>query len=329
VQLSLNTLGRGGMRLTRLGLGMAALGRPAYINLGHGSDFPEGRSVSAMRAHAHAVMDAAYAHGIRYFDAARSYGEAESFVASWLTANADRAGRVLVGSKWGYVYEGGWRLDAAVHERKDHSVSTFRHQLGETRSVLGSALRVYQIHSATPESGVLASSDVLDALAELRATGVEVGVSVSGPGQTDAIRQALSIERDGRPLFASIQATWNLLEPAAEGALREAHDAGRVVLLKEPLANGRLTPRGDAGAGRELSSIALAHGVETDAIALAAALAPTWADVVLLGASTIPQLESNLRAEGVQLTARDLARLDGLREPSATYWAARSRLPWN
>ena len=54
--------------------GLAAIGRPGYINLGHGDDMPPSRSVDAMRAHALAVMDEAYALGLRYFDCARSYG---------------------------------------------------------------------------------------------------------------------------------------------------------------------------------------------------------------------------------------------------------------
>ena len=72
--------------LPRIGLGMAALGRPGYINLGHADDLPAERSVEAMRAQAHEVLDAAFAVGVRYFDCARSYGLSEEFVASWLQA---------------------------------------------------------------------------------------------------------------------------------------------------------------------------------------------------------------------------------------------------
>src|SRR4051812_9855797 len=92
----------------RLGLGTAALGRPAYINVGHGGDFPEGRSPEQMEQHAHAVLDAAYAHGIRYFDAARSYGRAEAFLKSWLAARRLSPSDVVVGSKWGYRYTANW-----------------------------------------------------------------------------------------------------------------------------------------------------------------------------------------------------------------------------
>ena len=35
------------------------------------------------------VLDAAYAAGIRYIDAARSYGRAEEFLAAWLAARPD------------------------------------------------------------------------------------------------------------------------------------------------------------------------------------------------------------------------------------------------
>ena len=60
-----------------------------------------------------------------------------------------------------------------------------------------------------------------------------------------------------------------------------------------------------------------------DAIAIAAALANPWASVVLSGAVTPAQLESNLAA----LTVTEMPRLD-LAEPPASYWSARSGRPW-
>jgi aryl-alcohol dehydrogenase-like predicted oxidoreductase len=78
------TLGASSLRVSRIGLGLAALGRPAYINLGHVEDMGGDTRVDVMEARAHTVLDAAYAAGIRYFDAARSYGRAEDFLGSWL-----------------------------------------------------------------------------------------------------------------------------------------------------------------------------------------------------------------------------------------------------
>ncbi|MEC9482583.1 MAG: aldo/keto reductase, partial [Halomonas sp.] len=104
----------------RIGLGLAALGRPGYINLGHGADMPDGRDVEAMRAHSHTMLDAAWRRGLRYVDAARSYGRAEVFLGDWLAGRpADE--RPTVGSKWGYTYTAGWQVDAEVHEAKEHS----------------------------------------------------------------------------------------------------------------------------------------------------------------------------------------------------------------
>src|SRR5512132_737014 len=133
-------MGRTGLPVTRLGLGLAALGRPGYINLGHGDDLGARKDVAALEREAHAVLDAAYDGGIRYFDAARSYGKAEAFLASWLERRALPPGAVTVGSKWGYTYTAGWRVDAEHHEVKDLSVTTLKRQLAESRALLGSHL---------------------------------------------------------------------------------------------------------------------------------------------------------------------------------------------
>jgi aryl-alcohol dehydrogenase-like predicted oxidoreductase len=316
-----------GPPLTRLGLGLAALGRPAYITVGHEGDLPAGRSRAALERHAHAVLDAARAAGIRYVDAARSYGEAEAFLRAWLDARGLAPGEVVVGSKWGYRYTGGWRVQAERHEVKDHSLAALREQLERSRATLGPHLVLYQIHSATEESGVLRDPAVLDELARARDGGLAIGVTASGPDQAATVRRAVGISRGGAPLFSAIQATWNLLERSCEEALREAHAAGRTVIVKEALANGRLGPRGDAAAGA-LGELAAALRAPVDAVALAAAVAQPFADVVLLGPSTGAQLASNLRALEVALPADALARLGALREDAADYWRRRAALPW-
>src|SRR5205807_191164 len=81
---AVTTLGQTALDISRMGLGLAALGRPGYINMGHAGDLRGQIGVDSMRAHAHEVLDAAYAAGVRYYDAARSYGRAEEFLGSWL-----------------------------------------------------------------------------------------------------------------------------------------------------------------------------------------------------------------------------------------------------
>lgn len=190
---------------SRLGLGLAALGRPGYINVGHGADLPS-KAPDALRAQAWAVLDAAWAAGIRFFDAARSYGDAEAFLGGWLRARG-HGKQAAVGSKWGYTYVAGWRVDAPTHEVKTHDLVTLDRQWPETLSALGRAPDVYLIHSATLGSGVLDDPQVLARLAERAATGVRVGISTSGPGQADTLRKALELQVDGINPLTVVQAT--------------------------------------------------------------------------------------------------------------------------
>lgn len=103
-----------------IGLGLAAVGRPGYINLGRDRDLPADRTVEALRERTHDLLDAAYAQGVRYFDAARSYGRSEEFLAGWLRDRPD-VDDVVVGSKWGYTYTADWSTEAERHEVKDHA----------------------------------------------------------------------------------------------------------------------------------------------------------------------------------------------------------------
>lgn len=326
-------LGRSGFAVTPLGLGLAALGRPGYINLDHAGDLGHDYRVDGMEAHAHAVLDAAWAAGIRYFDAARSYGRAEAFLSSWLRTHAILPESVTVGSKWGYTYTADWQVDAGVHEVKEHSLAVLRCQAGESRDLLAPYLKLYQIHSATLESGVLENREVLDELARLRDRGLAIGLSLSGPRQGETLARALEIEIAGQPLFSVVQATWNLLEPSAGSMLAAAHAAGMGVIVKEALANGRLTARNQAAAfaarRRILAEAASARGVTIDALALAAVLNQPWATVVLSGAATADQLRSNVAALAVPWNSTLAALLAPLAESSADYWATRSELAWN
>jgi aryl-alcohol dehydrogenase-like predicted oxidoreductase len=322
-------LGSTGLRASPVGLGLAALGRPAYIDLGRDADLGADRGVGALERRCHQVLDAAWAAGVRYLDAARSYGRAEAFLAGWLRDRRIDPDEVTVGSKWGYTYVGDWRMDAEVHEVKDHSLAALTRQLGETRALLGGQLDLYQVHSATLDSGVLEDRAVLEALAGLGQEGVVVGLSSSGPGQAATIRRALEVSAGGVAPFACVQATWNLLEPSAGPALAEASQAGWGVFVKEAVANGRLTPHGEGPAAALLGRVAARHGVGVDAVALAAVLANPWADVVLSGAVTPGQLESNLAALRVELAPEELEELTTLAEPPERYWQERAGLSWS
>jgi aryl-alcohol dehydrogenase-like predicted oxidoreductase len=327
-------LGATGYTISQLGIGLAAIGRPGYINLGHATDLLSGRDVEAMRLHAHTVLDAAWESGIRYFDAARSYGLAEDFLASWITKRGVGPQPFLVGSKWGYTYTADWQTEAEQHEVKDHSLDTLNRQIDETTTHLGRWLRLYQIHSATLASGVLSRPEVLDRLAEIKQQSrLLIGLTLSGPDSWSVLVRATGIERDGRPLFDVVQATWNLLEPSLSALLFQARQAGMGVIIKEALANGRLTGRNDdpAFAGRRfvLERESSRLGCTIDQLALAAVMERPWADCVLSGAATPQQVRSNAGALNVALDDEARSALASLAEPVDHYWATRSRLPWN
>ncbi len=326
-------LERARLAASPIGLGLAALGRPAYINLGRDDDLGADRSVERMRSRSHGVADAAYDAGVRYFDVARSYGRAEEFLAGWLSERRVAPGEVLIGSKWGYEYTGRWRMDADKHEVKDHSLASFRRQLAHTRELLGEHLCLYQAHSVTPDSPLLDDHETLAALSELRDEGVAVGLTLSGPAQPTVLSRAIDVEVGGERVFSCVQATWNLLEQSSGPALRDAHSAGMAVIVKEALANGRLTDRGarcDPGTNLDLARrIASQRSVPLDRLAIAAAMAQPWADVVLSGASTTEQLRSNLAAASMELRDEELAALQEVAMQPEPYWDARRSLPWS
>jgi aryl-alcohol dehydrogenase-like predicted oxidoreductase len=324
--MQLTTLGNTGLNVSRLGLGLAALGRPGYINLGHAQDV-QSTQRHDMEQRAHEVLKTAYQHGVRYFDAARSYGDAEAFLGSWLVR--EKPDDVVLASKWGYTYTANWTIQAEAHEVKEHSKANLEKQFLESTSLLGNYLELYQIHSATLESGVLTNNDVLEKLADLKQTGIKIGLSLSGATQAETLDKALRIEKKGERLFDAVQATYNLLETSAGKTLKLARQEGMGIIIKEALANGRLTERNTspnfADKLLRLQRCADHYGATLDALALAFVLQQPWVDVVLSGATTPEQLISNIKA----LDIAPLLDIEAFSEAPEEYWRERSRLVWN
>ena len=331
--MELRTLGSTGLLVSRIGLGMAALGRPGYINLGHGQDLGDDSGEEAMEARAREILDTAWRSEIRYFDVARSYGLGERFLGNWLTDRGISRENVTVASKWGYRYTANWKVDAEVHEVKEHTLPMLKKQWSESVSLLDGYISLYQIHSATAESGVLENKGILEHLARLRDKGIRIGLSLTGTGQGEVLRKAMGIILDGSHLFECVQATWNLLERSAGPALAAAHAAGVGIIIKEALANGRLTDRNDdpdfAPKLTLLREESERLTVSVDALVIAATLAEPFADTVLSGATSTNQLLSNLIGSRIVLDADARSRLLEIVESPNEYWAKRRTLRWN
>lgn len=224
-------------------------------------------------------------------------------------------------------------MTAEKHEVKEHSLPVLQRQWQESQQHLGGYLRLYQIHSATLESGVLTNSAVLSELVAHKQAGTAIGLSLSGAQQAATLAHALTVNVDGTPLFDAVQATWNLLEQSVTPMLQQANDQGMVVIVKEALANGRLTQRNTAPTFaanlRKLQHEAMRLNTTVDAVALAAVLAQPWVTIVLSGAATVAQLHANSNATMVQWDEETAATLLTLVETPDQYWAQRSALIWN
>lgn len=327
-------LGDTSLSITPLGVGLAAIARPGYMTLGRDADLPD-RSVDALYARCVAMLDAATALGVRYVDVARSYGRAEEFLARWLAERRVAPAALTVGSKWGYRYTAGWRVDAAVHEQKELSLERFTTQLAESRALLDGHLALYQIHSATLDSGALDDQKLLAALVAARRRGDfrALGLTLTGTSARATLERALALAVDGERVFDVVQATCNVLEPSLAAPLAAARASGVGVIVKEVHANGRLTPANersdDARLRARLDEIAARAGLTVDQLAIAFVRAHGVADVVLSGAATTTQLASHAAAIGTTLDAEILAALAELRETPEVYWRTRGTLAWS
>ena len=311
----------------KLGLGLAALGRPGYITLGHHQNIGDDKSKDNMRNQCHKVLDFAYNKGIRYFDVARVYGESEEFLSSWIRKQNQFAG--FVGSKWGYEYLAEWNVETEHHERKDHSHPFLKKQWVETRMNLGKSIDLYQIHSVTPESSVLTDKDVIQELHTIKKGGVDIGISTSGPQQKETIADLLEINKSEK-LFTFIQCTINIFEQSCIEVLKMASDQGINVIAKEIFANGRLTNLNNnlhqdnfIQITKEASNL----NITIEDLALVWVYQLPFVKIVLTGASTIDQLDKNLNS--INMLDMDIPSLDNLQLSQIDYWSIRKSLSWN
>ncbi len=312
------------MNTTKIGLGLAAIGRPEYINIRDNRSID--KSFSAFKKNALEMLDFAYKIGVRYFDTAASYGKGEEFLKEW--NNKTNHTDAVLGTKWGYTYVANWELGySGKHEIKEHSLEKLKEQWQASNKLLPN-LKIYQVHSATFDSGVLDNVDVLNELHKLKkAHNLKIGLTSSGVSQKEVIEKSLEIEIEGETLFGSYQVTYNILEQSALPILEKLMASKKTVIIKEALANGRVFLK---NSGSEiLSQLAQKYKVGVDAIALRFVIDTLNPTYVLSGASTIDQLKENYKALDFQLTKDEIEDLNKLKETSSTYWNERNKLAWH
>ena len=313
----------------KLGLGTAALGRPQYINIR--TKNIQKTDLATFRKHSFSVLEEAYALGVRYFDTAPGYGLAEALILEWLQTKNDPT--IEIATKWGYTYTANFDKNAIIHEVKEHSLAKLNAQWDFSKQLLP-YLKVYQIHSATIETGVLENSKVLERLASLKKEhNLKIGLTTTGTNQAEVIKKALNITVDGASLFDLFQVTYNFLDQSLLEISEELIHENKSIVIKEALANGRVFRNESYPHYNKmyevLEGISKKHNVGVDAISLKYCEQTIPNSIVLSGASTIRQLQENLKADTFMLSSQDLALLDAFKTPAHYYWSERKKLTWN
>lgn len=310
-----------------IGFGTAAIGRPSYINIRNKpaiKDF----NLEAFKVEGIRMLEEAYKAGIRYFDTAPGYGIAESIIRDWQQQNP--YDDIEVATKWGYKYTANFNPNAEVHEIKDHSLNLLKEQWRVSEKL--PHVKTLQIHSATFESGVLDNKEVLNRLFEIKNTSkVLIGLTTSGPNQSEIIKYALGVHVHGYQLFDTFQVTYNMLDQSLFELKSDL--TGKRIIIKEALANGRLFRNENYPTYfrlyDKLESIATDRNVGVDAIALRFCIDTINPFMVLSGASEVNQLKENLKANTVKLDTSELEDLQSFGVEPHDYWSERKLLDWN
>tara|TARA_B110000046_G_scaffold186036_1_gene231674 strand:+ start:5987 stop:6931 length:945 start_codon:yes stop_codon:yes gene_type:complete len=313
----------------KLGLGTAALGRPQYINVRQNNSIDH--DLETFRKHSFQVLEDAYNSGIRYFDSAPGYGLAEGLVFEWLKTKNDNT--IEIATKWGYTYTANFDTNATIHEIKEHSLSKLNEQWGFSKQLLP-YLKVYQIHSATLETGVLENDEVLEQLAFFKKThNLKIGLTTTGTNQVEVIKKALKVLIDGEQLFDLFQVTYNFLDQSLKEISKDLINKNKSIIIKEAMANGRVFRNERYPHYNEMYSVlddlSKKHKVGIDAISLKYCEQTVPKSIVLSGVSNTEQLKENLKINSFSLSINDIEILSSFKTDPKLYWEERKKLQWN
>jgi aryl-alcohol dehydrogenase-like predicted oxidoreductase len=313
----------------KLGLGTAALGRPQYINIRQYRT--EKTDLETFRKQSFAVLEHAYNLGVRYFDTAPGYGLAEELVLEWLQTKDDNS--IEVATKWGYTYTANFEANATIHEVKEHSLSKLKEQWHFSKKLLP-YLKVYQIHSATLETGILENTKALEHLIFLkRKHKLKIALTTTGTNQLEVLKKALDISINGNQVFDLFQITYNFLDQSLQEISAELMRQNKQIVIKEALANGRVFRNKSYPHYNEMYTIlerlSEKHNVGVDAISLKYCEQTIPNSIILSGASTSAQLTENLKLNTFTLSNEEIEILNNLKVTPEFYWTERKKLGWN
>ncbi|WP_034950129.1 aldo/keto reductase [Erwinia oleae] len=316
-------LGRTGLFVSELCLGT--------MTLGGNADAGMWSSIGAVQQdEANQLVARALTGGINFIDTADiySFGQSERITGIALKELGVARSDIILATKTGGVMGPGPNAQGAS---RGHIMDSVQRSLERLQV---DHIDLYQIHASDPVTPV---EETLRALDDLTRQGLVRYVGVSNwsagkLGKALGLSEALCAIR-----FETLQAYYSIAGRDVERELVPlVREENMGLLVWSPLAGGLLSgkfgpdssPEGDTRRSKfnfppvdpdlawqcvaEMRAIAEQHGVSVSRIALAWLLARPYVTSVIIGVKRIDQLEDNLGAASIILTAEELIRLDAI-----------------
>ncbi|MDP6822194.1 MAG: aldo/keto reductase [Dehalococcoidia bacterium] len=276
-----------------------------------------------------AILDACQENGINFVDTSDLYseGQSEEFIGQSLKG---RRHDFVIGSKAGMKWAGGVNREGLTAAHLKRSIDD------SLRRLQTDYIDLYQMHIQDPLTSI---EETLRALDDIVASGKVRYVGCSNFLAWEVVEAIQISRRNGWPEFATVEAEFSMLEREPERELVHAaakYETG--ILPYYPLASGFLTGKYKRGmdlpegsrlariqwiADRHINdeSFDLLESLERFAserghtiveLAFAWLLAHPEVSSVIAGATRVEQVVQNAAASEWELTAADMAELDGI-----------------
>jgi aryl-alcohol dehydrogenase-like predicted oxidoreductase len=330
--MELRRLGRSGLQVSALSLGA--------MTFGDSQTFMKG--VTSTDDEARRVFDRAVDAGMNLVDTANVYseGRSEELTGQWIRGKRDR---VLLATKCRFPVGFGVTGKPGPHDQGLSRKAILDACEASLRRLGTDVIDLYQVHMQDTQVPI---DETLRALDDLVTAGKVRYVGCSNYTAYRLVESLFTAEKLRTHRYESVQLQWSL---AVRGAEREVIPACRAfgvgTLVWSPLARGFLSgkyrrnepaPPGTRleswqdtfkaynndrlwNVVEQLGKVAQRRETTHAAVALAWLLAKPEVSTIIVGARTVAQLDDNLRALEVKLTADEVKELDAASAPSWDY----------
>jgi aryl-alcohol dehydrogenase-like predicted oxidoreductase len=331
-RMELRQLGRSGLKVSALSLGAMTFGESQTFMKGVTSSDDEARR----------VFDHAVDAGMNLVDTANVYseGKSEELTGQWIKGKRDR---VLLATKCRFPVGFGVTGKPGPHDMGLSRKAILAACEASLRRLGTDFIDLYQVHMQDTSVPI---DETLRALDDLVTQGKVRYIGCSNYTSYRLVESLFVAEKLRTHRYESVQLQWSL---AVRGAEREVIPACRAfglgTLVWSPLARGFLTGKykrdqpPPAGTRLEswkdtykaydndhlwnlievLGTVARRREASHGAVALAWLLSKHEVSTIIVGARTVQQLDENLRALEVKLSAEDVKELDEASTPKWDY----------